>query len=362
LATRPSTASWWRRPSTSNFAESAARLVREAVAADEFSGVVAVAKDGEVIAEAAKGFADRAAGRKITVETRFATASVTKMFTAAAVARLADKGLVTFGAAVHDVLPKDWYPPALDEAATVHNLLTHTSNLPDYLPDLDPTTPDLWKALGSPTMRRATDFLPILRALPSGPPPAATAIYCDAGYLVLGLVLEAIAGVPYASAIATEVFEPCGMHDSAFLPFDELGHETAVGYLPPDAENRHWRTNVDLLPFAGAPDGGAFTTSRDLLKFFLAVHGSGLLSDATRRAVLSRWALDAAGDTGFGYGQRIIGGRGRTWYGHTGEDPGVSARAFHSPADGVSLVVLSNVRGSAGSRFWRLADSLPPIG
>ena len=145
-------------------------MVGEAVAADEFSGIVAVAKDGEVIAEVAGGLADRAAGRKITVETRFATASVTKMFTAAAVARLADKGLVAFDAPIHDVLPKDWYPAALDEAATVHNLLTHTSNLPDYLPDLDPTAPDLWKALGTPAMRRATDFLPILRALPSGAP------------------------------------------------------------------------------------------------------------------------------------------------------------------------------------------------
>ena len=94
----------------------------------------------------------------------------------------------------------------------------------------------------------------------------------------------------------------------------------------------------------------------------MALHGPRLLSDATRTAVLGRWAVDAAGDTGFGYGQRIVESGGRTWYGHTGEDPGVSARAFHSPADGLSLVVLSNVTGSAGSRFWRLADSLPPAG
>ncbi len=337
-------------------------MVSDIVSADEFSGVVVVALNGEVVAEAAAGFADRAANRRATTGTRFATASVTKMFTAGAVARLADEGRLAFDAVVRDVLPRDWHPSALDETATVHDLLTHTANLPDYLPDVDPTTPDLWRALGTPAVRRATDFLPILAALPAGSHPGPTATYCNAGYVVLGLVLEATAGVPFSTAITTAVFEVCAMKDSAFQPFDELGPDTAVGYLPPDAENQSWRTNVELLPFAGSPDGGAFSTSRDLLKFFLALHGGSLLTDPTRRAVLTPWARDAAGDTGFGYGQRIVVRGGRTWYGHTGEDAGVSARAFHCPADGVSTVVLSNVTRGVGSVWRRLAESLAPIG
>ena len=353
--------SWWRRPSTSSFAESARRLVGEVVSADGFSGAVLVAQEGEAVAEAAAGFADRAAGRKATVDTRYATASVTKMFTAAAVARLADRGLVAFDAAVRDVLPREWYPDALDEATTVHHLLTHTSNLPDYLPDEDPSTPDLWRALGTPAMRRASDFLPILAALTRGSRPGPTATYCNAGYLVLGLIIEEAAGVPFATAIEREVFEPCGMADSAFHPFDELGEDTALGYLPPDGDDRSWRTNEDLLPFAGSPDGGAFSTSRNLLKFLLTLHDGSLLKAATRRAVLTTWASSKAGDTGFGYGQRIVERGGRTWFGHTGEDHGVSARAFHSPADGVSLLVLSNLTHGVGGIWRKLADSLGPV-
>jgi CubicO group peptidase (beta-lactamase class C family) len=150
------------------------------------------------------------------------------------------------------------------------------------------------------------------------------------------------------------------MRDSAFLTFGELGIETAVGYLPPDLETQAWRTNVDLLPSAGAPDGGAFSTCRDLLKFLLALHKGNLLTPETTRAVLTPWAREASGDTAFGYGQRIVERGSRTWFGHTGEDHGASARAFHSPADGVSLVVLSNVTSGAGSVFRRLADSLGP--
>jgi CubicO group peptidase (beta-lactamase class C family) len=322
--------------------------------------LVAVARQAEVVAEAAAGLADRAAGRRVTPQTRFGTASVTKMFTAAAAARLVDRGVVDFSSAVRDVLPSEWLPPALAAGVTVHNLLTHTSGLPDYLPDEDPTRPDLWRALGTPAMRRATDFLPILEALQPGSGPSQVASYCNAGYLVLALVIEATAGVPYADVIASEIFAACGMSDSAFLTFDELGAETANGYLPPDLESSAWRTNVDLLPSAGAPDGGAFSTSRDLLKFLLALHHGNLLTADTRRAVLTPWVRDA-GDAGFGYGQRIVERGGRTWYGHTGEDPGVSARAFHSPADGVSLVVLSNVTDGAGSAFRRLVDSLPPV-
>jgi CubicO group peptidase (beta-lactamase class C family) len=353
--------SWWRRPSTSSFAGSARRLVADLLSAQYFSGAVVVARHGEVLAQAFAGLADRAAGRKVTAETRFGVASVSKMFIAAAIARLADRGLVTFGAPVQDVLPKDWYPAGLNPRVTVHNLLTHTSGLPDYLPDEDPMTPDLWQSMGIPAMRRATDFLPILNALPAGAGPSQVAVYCNAGYLVAGLILEAAAVKPFATATEDEIFGACDMHDTAFLPFDELGPEVSVGFVPPGASDAAWRTNIDLLPFAGAPDGGAFSTSRDLLSFLLALHGGGLLTPDTTRAVLTRWATDAGG-TGFGYGQRIIERGGRTWFGHTGEDHGASARAFHSPADGVSLIVLSNLTDGAGGVFRQLIDSLPTAG
>ena len=282
------------RPSTSSFKASAGKLVADALSALDFSGVVVVAQHGEVVAEAAAGLADRTTGRKITRRTRFGTASVTKMFTAAATARLVDMGLLDFGTTVRDLLPSDWYPPALDAGVTVHHLLTHTSGLPDYLPDEDPTTPDLWLAMGTPAIRRATDFIPILNALPEGSRPSQTARYCNAGYLVIALVIEAAAGAPYSTVMESEVFAACGMRESALLPFDELGTETAEGYLPPDGGHDSWRTNVDLLPFAGAPDGGAFSTSRDLLKFLLALHYGNLLTAATSRAVLTPWSRDAA--------------------------------------------------------------------
>ena len=338
------------------------RLVREAATAEDLSGTVLVADGNQVVAEAFGGLADRAAGVATSAATRFGTASVTKMFTAVAVARQVERGAFGFQTRVREILPADWYPPALDESATVHNLLTHTSGIPDYLPDEDPTTPDLWLALGNPGIRRAVDFVSILRALPQGVPPTTVASYCNAGYVVLGLVLEATSGTAYSDAIVTDVFEPAAMLDSGFLPFDEQHRDIAVGWLPPDAEHPEERTNIDLLPVAGAPDGGAFSTTRDLVRFFTALHGGGLLSPATRQALLTPWAFGASGETGTGYGQLIREHGGRRWIGHTGGDPGVAAMAFHSPGDGVSLIVLSNRSDGAGGLWRRIARSLPASG
>ena len=234
------------------------RLVREAASAEDLSGSVLVAAGDQVVAEAFGGLADRAAGIAPNPETRFGTASVTKMFTAVAVARQVERGAFGFQTRVCEILPAEWYPRALDESATVHNLLTHTSGIPDYLPDEDPTTPDLWLALGNPGIRRAADFVPILRALPAGVQPTTVANYCNAGYVVLGMVLEATSDVSYSEAIAADVFESAGMTDSGFLPFDEQHGDIGVGWLPPDAEHSEERINIDLLPVAGAPDDGAF--------------------------------------------------------------------------------------------------------
>jgi CubicO group peptidase (beta-lactamase class C family) len=311
------------------------------------------------MAEAFGGLADPAAGVEPGPATRFGTASVTKMFTAIAVARQVERGALGFESRVSEVLPADWYPAALDRSATVHNLLTHTSGIPDYIPDEDPTTPDLWLALGNPGIRRAADFVPILQALPAGTPPTTVANYCNAGYVILGLVLEATSGVSYTEAIAADVFEPAGMGDSGFFAFDELPRDVAVGWLPPDAELAQGRTNVDLLPIAGAPDGGAFCTTRDLVSFFVALHRGDLLAPATRDLLLTPSAYGASGDTGVGYGQLIREHGARRWFGHGGSDPAVSARAFHSPADGVSLIVLSNRTDGAGDLWRRLADALP---
>ena len=341
------------------FTSAVARLVGQGTIARDLSGTILIARGSEVVAETFGGVADAATGASPTAATRFGTASVTKMFTAVAVSRLVERKRIDYHTQVREILPSSWFPSALHPSTTVHHLLTHTSGLPDYLPDMDPGTPDLWRELGHPGIRRAVDFLPILAALPKGTPPTAVASYCNSGYIVLGLILEAIGGVPYSETITAEVFDRAQMSESGFFPLDDLPADVAVGWVPPYGDHQESPTNVDLLPLLGAPDGGAFCTARDLVKFLLDLHHGKFLAEPIRDAVLTAWARDAAEDTAFGYGQRIVERGGRRWFGHTGEDAGVSARAFHCPADGVSLILLTNRSHGVGSLWRDLADELP---
>lgn len=333
------------------------RLVARSADAEDLSGTAMVAVGGEVLAEAFQGVADPATSLPPGPATRFGTASITKMFTAAAIARLVDGDAFGFQTRVADLLPADWYPRSLHPTATLHHLLTHCSGLPDYIPDdpEDGATVDLWAALGGAEIRDAAGFLPILAALPLGRPPTATALYCNAGYVVLGLVLEAVTGHSFQEVIAAEVLEPAGMGDSAFLALDRSQPDVAIGML---AEGG---SNSALLPVAGSPDGGAYSTGRDLVRFLEPLHHGDLLAPASRRAVLTRWADSASGETGYGYGQKMWERGGRYWCGHTGGDPGVSACAFHSPSDRVSLVVLSNRSAGGGAVWRRVADELSAL-
>ena len=105
-----------------------------AVALDtEFSGVVTVGRDTELLAAAAYGMADRARGIPNTVETRFGVASGAKGFTALTVMRLVESGHLTLATTARSVLVDDL--PLIDDAVTIEHLLTHTSGIGDYIVD-----------------------------------------------------------------------------------------------------------------------------------------------------------------------------------------------------------------------------------
>ena len=94
--------------------------------------------------------------------------------------------------------------------------------------------------------------------------------------MVLALVAERASGVPFHDLIATRVFAPAGMSQTAYLRLDELPGDAAVGYLYGAPESL--RTNVLHLPVRGNGDGGAFTTAADMSGFWRALTGGALVS------------------------------------------------------------------------------------
>ena len=313
----------------------------------DLSCAVLLTEDGHTLLEACFGEADRANGVPITPATRFGLASVTKMFTAVAVADLVAQGGLDLTTRLVDVLPPQRRPSTLLPEVTVHHLLCHTSGIADYFEEEPPDGSDeadyasLWVDRPCYSIQRPADFLPLFRDLPPYWAPGERYWYSNAGYILLGMVIEEVSGLPYAEVVQDRVFDPAGMAASGFFRLDDVLPDTAIGYVSgPDGG---WRTNHFSIPVVGGPDGGAMSTARDLDRFLTAYDEGALLGDL-HDVVLHPHA--DAGDGYFeGYGVHLY---PHGPFGHGGGDPGVDVRVQRWPDRRANVIVLANAEGLAG--------------
>ncbi len=203
----------------------------------DLSGSFLVTRGGETLFEHCAGLADRAAGVPVTPATRFALASFTKMFTAVAVVDLVSAGSLSFETPVVEVLPADRRPSTLLPEVTVHHLLSHTSGIADYCEEEEDSPfyvedyGSLWVDRPCYSIERPADFLPLFGDLPPYRPPGEQYQYSNAGYIVLGLVVEQVTGRPFTEVVQERVFDRAGMVGSGFFRFDEPVPDVAQGYL-----------------------------------------------------------------------------------------------------------------------------------
>jgi hypothetical protein len=158
------------------------------------------------------------------------------------------------------------------------------------------------------------------------------------------------------------------MDRSGFWATDDPVPDLAVGYLPPDpnaasgSSEAGWRTNVFAVPAMGGPDGGVQATAPDLVRLLDGLAGRGdassFLLPETRAELIGPHV--ASDDAFFRFGLDVlhVGEGPSTRFGHTGEDPGASARAWTYPATGERLVVVSNVTEGARLVTQRIDELL----
>ncbi|HEX8335999.1 MAG TPA: serine hydrolase domain-containing protein, partial [Pyrinomonadaceae bacterium] len=170
---------------------------------------LALADRGGAVRVSTYGLADTKAGAPVRPETLFEIGSVSKSFAAVALLQMADEGRVDLHRPVAEYLP--WLK--LEQrhgAVTAHHLLSHTSGLPGA-----PLLPESL-ALGLETFFK----------------PGEKFIYSNIGYLVLGLLIEALDRRPFADALSARVLKPLGMTASSPVISHSLRPRMAVGYSP----------------------------------------------------------------------------------------------------------------------------------
>lgn len=316
--------------------------IAEQDTARPFSGVIFVRESGETRLLRGFGYANKAEEIPNRPDTRFGIASGTKGFTAVAICQLVEQGRLSF-----DTLLKDCLPVAFskfDPAITIHHLLTHTSGIPDYFDEeVMDDYEELWREIPMYNIRQPKDFLPLFQDQPMKFKPGEKAAYNNAGFVVLGLVVEQVSGRPYTRYIEENIFKRAGMDDSGFFALDRLPARTAYGYLPAGEEG--WRTNFYAVPVVGGPDGGAYTTVLDMAKFWESLLSFKLLNQATTEKMLSpQVKIDWGGpDDHYGYGIYCAYRDGQLInYYLVGQDPGVEFFSTVYPGKQLAYTIMAN--------------------
>lgn len=306
------------------------RLVREG----GFSGVVQVQRGDHTIYARAFGEADRATHSPNRLDTRFNLASITKMFTAICVGQLVQAGKLRLGDTVGRWLP-EVAGTDLGRLVTVQQLLSHTGGVVGAREAIE-------KGLEPPRdARTVAQMTAAFVHAPLSSRPGQQFDYSNVGYVLLGAIIERVSGESYHAYVQRHVFEAAGMRDSGFqgVPGPRPGR-LATGYV--DVPGRKSQPNTGRLPLVGSPANMAFSTASDMVRFANALQGGRLL----RRDLLDQFwtgVTEQPDGVEYGLGARIEQHDGRRIVWHGGGSPGVTNRFEMVPAEGLAIVVLSNV-------------------
>jgi D-alanyl-D-alanine carboxypeptidase len=319
------------------------------VGTSDFSGCVTVFDGGETVFDECRGLADRSFNVPVDHRTKFRIGSVGKMFTAVAIAQLVEAGKLSWNDTLAKRVPE--YPDqATAKKITVWELLHHTSGLGDFM------VPDYFEH--SQRYVNPADYLGLIARQPKVGKPGKALSYSNAGYVLLGRIIENVSGENYFDYIQRHVFEPARMTSSGFDSEDEIVPGLAVGYYHDDGVfSRTWKANWVQGIYKGSPAGGGYSTNADLLRFANALHGGRLLKPATLAKMFDREVPnDGPGAIGAGIDERLS--HGRHIRGHQGGIEGTTADLEMVWETGAAVALTSN---EGPSQHWLLAEQIADL-
>ena len=260
-------------------------IFTEQMAKQHIPGAVFVfVKNGKVFFSKGYGFADVERQRRATPETIFRIGSISKVFTASAVAQLADRGRVDLRADVNRYLTKLKVPATYPEPVTAADLLTHTAGFDEIRPGTQ--APDAEGVLP------LADFLRtrLVRISPSGE----TISYSTYGITLAGLLVEEVSGLSFEAYLAKNLWRPLGMGRTCITVPPTLADDLALGYEYAGGANRpqgyEW--------YHTTPASSINSTATDMARFMIAHLQNGRLGGArilSERAARDMHRTHAAG-------------------------------------------------------------------
>lgn len=313
-----------------------ARYLDGLTAAGKFSGTVLVARGGQVLIDTGYGLADRATQAANGPGTVFQVGSVTKQFTAMAIAMLAAAGRLRLDGRACDYLPgcpPSWRP------VTIAELLTHTSGIANW---------SSWRLTG-PLPGEAADPIAAIvtqaQREPLASRPGTRASYSNPGYVVLGDIIQRVSGMSYAAFLRTRIFTPLGMASTGVYQGGATQRGHALGYLASGA------VAPAVLTGYSSAAGAIYSTVGDLDRWDHAlITGTPrlippplLAQILTVHAPCPYQSCPLSADRGYGYGWFVGGTGAAKLINHSGSVLGFWAYNGFYPARDIIVVILSNL-------------------
>ena len=299
--------------------------------ADDFSGAVLLARNGTIEFEGAYGLADRRTGQPNTTSTKFSLASLSKMFTAVCILQLVEAGAISLQDTIGNYLP-DYPNRTASTRVTVEHLLMHTSGIGNYWEGLD--------ALEGERPDTHRDYLSLFADIPLEHEPGSAFSYSNGGYIVLGLIIEAVTGSSYYDHVRSAVFDRARMNDTGFPRLDETVPDRAIGYMRSLEHPGEWEDCTERWEQRGSAAGGAMSTLADLHRFVVALNNHRLLGPEMTAVFLQGRSETPIGNYGYGVIEQTL--NGQRVLGHSGGHYGVAVELMIFPDQDTTFIVLTN--------------------
>ena len=329
-------------------------LVDKVVQQNDFSGVVYITKNGQVLCQSATGLANKESGKEITIDSLFCIGSVSKQFASSSIMLLKEQGKLS----VDDTLDKYFPAYEIGKEITVKNLLTMRSGIPDHttaeqdgartlksLSDLeyaissDKTTEENRGAILEWMYRQPLNFTPDTQFE-----------YCNTNYFLLAQIVEDVSGQTYEDFVRENIFTPLGMSHTGFiadladspdLAEENLSEEDSEPYLE--------ALKCDIARGAG----DIISNAKDMDLWLTALRENKIVSPESFEEMTEDYSPEA----GYGYGLMLNFNGG---VGHSGMVASYSSFAYINLSQNYNFFAVTNdyesMFGETSSLAFRIIE------
>jgi CubicO group peptidase (beta-lactamase class C family) len=311
----------------------------------QFNGVILVRKYDSVIYRKAFGLANREWNIPNTTDTKFLAGSVGKSITAFMTMILVNEGLIDLNATINTYIP-DYAGPGKNKA-TIHQMLTHTSGIPDH-----GAIPNLSKKIVRWTFT-SDQYLDLIKDLQLKFEPGTAFSYSGIAYNLLAIICEKVTKKEFGVLLEERLFHPLGMNNTKLDKNLDIDTRRANGYEYHLLEGYMNPSYVDMSLIKGS--GGILTTADDLARFNSeCFYEHKLLTKNLYEKIFTRYIKDWQY---YGYGWWItvrgVGKDSLTLISHGGSTDGYKAYSTRIVNDSVDIIMFQNnyYRTELGVRF-----------